>query len=306
MTPAIRTLVAGVASRDADDPVLPYASQLANQHGATLHVVHAYVPTEVLVEAYAGMPVLDPVMQQQYQQAVQNGLEEAVREHAGDGQVGDGQVVCRAISGSASAAIGRVASEVAAELIVVGATRHGPVGRQFLGTTAGRVIREAGAPVLVLRESPAAPVRRVLLANDLSEPSTHAHHAGIETARLLFGNPELQFRSLLVIQYDPWFSLPADQQPLRDAAEARLQRFLDEQRPHGVPLSTAVRIGNPAEEIIKEAAEWKAELVVVGTHGRSGLPRLLLGSVAEAVLRDAPCNTLVIPSAPALRGQLPS
>jgi nucleotide-binding universal stress UspA family protein len=45
---------------------------------------------------------------------------------------------------------------------------------------------------------------------------------------------------------------------------------------------------------------------VVGTHGRSGLPRLLLGSVAEAVLRDAPCNTLVIPSAPALRGQLPS
>lgn len=296
MTPAIRTLVAGVANRDADDPVLRYASQLANQLGATLHVVHAYVPTEVLVEAYAGMPVMDPAVQQQYQHAIQQGLDDAVREHAARARV-----VCRAMPGSASAAIDRIASEVAAELIIVGATRHGAVGRQFLGSTAGRVIREACAPVLVLREPPSSPVRRVLLANDLSEPSTHAHHAGIETVRLLFGNAELQFRSLLVIQYDPWFALPVDQQPLRDAAEARLGRFLDEQRPHGVPLSTGVRIGNPAEEIIAEAAEWRADLVVVGTHGRSGLPRLLLGSVAEAVLRDAPCNTLVVPSAPALR-----
>ncbi len=298
MTPAVRTLVAGVASRDADDPVLRYAVQLAKHLGATLHVIHAFVPTEVLVEAYAGMPVLDPAMQQQYQQAMHQGLEEAVREHAGDEQV-----VCRATSGSASAVIDRVASEVAADLIIVGATRHGAVGRQFLGTTAGRVIREACAPVLVLREPSSSPVRRILLANDLSEPSTHAHHAGIETVRQLFGNAELQFRSLLVIQYDPWFSLPVDQQPLRESGEARLRRFLDEQRPHGVPLSTAVRIGNPAEEIVTEAAEWGADLVVVGTHGRSGLPRLLLGSVAEAVLRDAPCNTLVIPSAPTLRGQ---
>jgi nucleotide-binding universal stress UspA family protein len=261
-------------------------------------VVHTFVPTEVLVEAYAGMPVLDPAMQEQSQQAMQQGLEEAVREHPVDGGV-----VCRAIAGSASSAIDRVADAVSADLIIVGATRHGAVGRQFLGTTAGRVIREACAPVLVLREAPRSPVQRVLLANDLSEPSTHAHHAGIETTRLLWGQGDLQFRSLLVIPYDPWFSLPVDQQPLRDGAEARLRRWLDEQRPHGVPLSTGVRIGNPAEEIITEAAEWKADLVVVGTHGRSGLPRLLLGSVAEAVLRDAPCNTLVIPNAPAPRGQ---
>lgn len=82
--------------------------------------------------------------------------------------------------------------------------------------------------MLVLREPPGSPVRRVLLANDLSEPSTHAHHAGIETARLLWGNKELEFRSLLVIPYDLWFSLPVDQQRLRDGAEAPLRRFLDE------------------------------------------------------------------------------
>lgn len=84
------------------------------------------------------MPMLDPALQEQHQQSMQQGLEEAVREHAADGQI-----VSRAVPGSASAAIDRVASEMSAELIIVGASRHGTVGRQFLGTTAGRVIREA-------------------------------------------------------------------------------------------------------------------------------------------------------------------
>ncbi len=53
-------------------------------------------------------------------------------------------------------------------------------------------------------------------------------------------------------------------------------------------------LGNPAEMIVQLAEEEKADLVVLGTHGRSGLSRLLMGSVAEAVVREAPCPVLTV------------
>lgn len=298
MNLTINTLVAGIASREADDPVLRYAVQCAGELGAVLHVVHTFVPAEVLVEAYAGMPVLNPAIQRDYHRGVWEGLEDAVREHSAGTPV-----VPHAVSGPASTAINRVAEGVRADLIIIGATRHGALGRQFLGTTAGRVIREAHVPVLVLREPPPDALKRVLLANDLSEPSTYAHHVGIATTRQLFGDRKLEFRTLLVVPYDPWFSLPAAQESLRLRAEARLRRFLDEQRRGGVTVDPSVRIGEPAAEIVAEASEWSADMVVLGTHGRSGLSKLFLGSVAESVLRDGLCSALVVPSAPAPRAR---
>jgi nucleotide-binding universal stress UspA family protein len=53
-------------------------------------------------------------------------------------------------------------------------------------------------------------------------------------------------------------------------------------------------IGNPAAEIVKAAKEWPANLIVIGSHGRGGIQRAVLGSVAEAVMRHAPCPVMVI------------
>jgi nucleotide-binding universal stress UspA family protein len=55
--------------------------------------------------------------------------------------------------------------------------------------------------------------------------------------------------------------------------------------------------GAPAAAIVAESSDWRADLLVVGTRARHGLDRLLLGSTAEACIRDAPCNVLVIPPA---------
>jgi nucleotide-binding universal stress UspA family protein len=74
------------------------------------------------------------------------------------------------------------------------------------------------------------------------------------------------------------------------------QAFLDRiaaQFPGGA-VETLLREGAPASDIITAAREWQADLIVVGTHGRGGVGRLVLGSVAESVLRDAPCPVLVI------------
>lgn len=60
-----------------------------------------------------------------------------------------------------------------------------------------------------------------------------------------------------------------------------------------------MRLGDATEEIVGEARERPADLVVLGIHGRSGLSRMFLGSVAEATLRDLPCTALVVPAAAA-------
>ena len=61
-----------------------------------------------------------------------------------------------------------------------------------------------------------------------------------------------------------------------------------------MPCDLLVRIGNPAAEIVSVARLLKSDLIVISTHGRTGLKHLLLGSVAETVLRHAPCPVLIV------------
>ena len=89
-------------------------------------------------------------------------------------------------------------------------------------------------------------------------------------------------------------------QDLVEDQEASGRAFLDRavaSFPQG-KVETLLREGLPAGEIVAAARDWHAELIVVGTHGRSGLGRLVLGSVAEEVLRHAPCPVLVVPQGP--------
>lgn len=76
---------------------------------------------------------------------------------------------------------------------------------------------------------------------------------------------------------------------------ARLQAMLEAVRPSdpGVEFQHRLAIGAPAAEICRIAADERAEMIVLGTHGRTGVFRLLMGSVAESVLRHAPCPVLV-------------
>ncbi len=62
----------------------------------------------------------------------------------------------------------------------------------------------------------------------------------------------------------------------------------------GLHIDTVVREGDPRTEIVDEATEWRADLIVVGSHGHTGLTRLLLGSVAQAVVAHAPCSVEVV------------
>lgn len=87
----------------------------------------------------------------------------------------------------------------------------------------------------------------------------------------------------------PLYEAAADQARTSLAAEAgRVSRT-------GVRIETELREGTAVQEILTAAAEWPADLIVMGTHGRGGFERLVLGSVAEKVLRKAPCAVLAVP-----------
>lgn len=77
------------------------------------------------------------------------------------------------------------------------------------------------------------------------------------------------------------------------AAQAELDRLADRS---ARPVETMIRTGEPHQEILQVATEHRAELIVMGTHGRRGIRRLLLGSVAEAVVRSATCPVLTMHS----------
>ena len=92
--------------------------------------------------------------------------------------------------------------------------------------------------------------------------------------------------------YPHWMlELPQARAAIKEALDAVLAPF--NQSGHTIPLHTTE--GDAAKEIVRRATEWNADLIIVGTHGRSGYDRLALGSVAEKVLRKAPCPVLTLP-----------
>lgn len=152
----------------------------------------------------------------------------------------------------------------------------------------------------------------VLYPTDLSEASLPAFRYAVALARW-YG------AALTVLHVVPSFDpLPGphvwlgDANPVlaglpADAVCAEMARLLPMDQAEGVAVSFVARAGGTATVVVDQAVESRADLIVMGTHGRSGFNRLLMGSVAERVLRRAPCPVLTIPpAAPASAAEQPS
>jgi nucleotide-binding universal stress UspA family protein len=290
MRDPVRRIVAGLSELTPGDPTLLVATEVARASGAELHLVHAYQLPATMVMA-PGMEVAWPDGYTTYAEALQASLEAAARAFPG------GELMkCRVECGSPASVLTAVAAEVGADLLIVGAARRSRLGRAVLGTTATRVLRQATVPVLVARRPVTRPPRRVLLTTDLSELSSAVHETAVDTIDAFLGMPS-RVRSLMVLG---WMGAPAPLTPqsMERAGREELEEFLRDRESVLPIVEPAVRTGIAADEIVTEAREWDADLLVVGTHARGWTARMMLGSVAEAALRDAPCNVLAVPPAP--------
>lgn len=140
---------------------------------------------------------------------------------------------------------------------------------------------------------------KIILAID---GSAHSQDAIEEVARRPWPSPST-LRILSVIQpYTPpatevvLASATLEQIGQRQAQEAEqlTQHARERLAASGLPVETAVREGDPRTAIVDAADEWQADLIVVGSHGRTGLTRLVLGSVAQAVVAHAHCSVEVV------------
>jgi nucleotide-binding universal stress UspA family protein len=138
----------------------------------------------------------------------------------------------------------------------------------------------------------------VVVAHDLSEQADWALEQAIDLAKA-YESTDLHI--LGVIENRSSFSDVIGSHKIDYAAAEKAQEVLRtiadkkllEAKPDGIKLFVHGRLGSPAKEIVELAGEAEADMIVVGTHGRSGMGRLLLGSVAEKVVRFAPCPVLV-------------
>jgi len=194
------------------------------------------------------------------------------------------------------------AEEFGADLLVVGSPALTGLEGFLLGSVARNVAKHAGRPALVAR-APRNSVRKVVLAVDESQ---HAAHAADFAARL----PLPAAAEILVVNvvrpYDPYPGLvPDDPAGFRREVEAvrrRLRKTAEELvlgararlESGGKRAASEVREGDPATEILKLAAEQEADLIVAGARGISVIQGLLVGSVADRLLKKAPCSLLIV------------
>lgn len=139
-------------------------------------------------------------------------------------------------------------------------------------------------------------IKRILVTTDFSDCSKEAYTEAIQLARQLKGTV------LLTHVIEPIGSVPIEPLAYLDLKVGQaLDQMAHPAREEGITVETHLFKGNPAAEIIKAAEDLQCDLIVMGTHGRTGVPRLLMGSVTERVLRASPVPIVAVRQRPATK-----
>lgn len=294
---AVRTIVAATDFSTTAAAALQWAAELAHAHKARIVVVHALAPP-IPPAASPDFISLPPDFHEQYREA-------ALRRLAADVE----SVRARGVEATSDLDIGpgaplilELAQKHAADVIVVGTRGLTGFRHLVLGSTAERLVQTSTIPLLTVHPQDADKHRRVktiLVPTDFSDDAALA----IRTAERVFGPEEREAKIVLVhayhlpVEFTALGAVPVAPRLFADAAEQareRLEQDAKRLREAGLRVETIAQEGYPPMVIEEAARSANVDLIAMGTHGRSGLRHLLLGSTAERVVQHAPCPVLTI------------
>lgn len=204
--------------------------------------------------------------------------------------------------GSPIDAISRAAVEVNSNLLVLGAGDSSKKQNFKLGTTTERIIQKSEKPVFVIKENLTLSISKILCPVDFSLASERALTNAIIMAKAF--KAHLTILSVCETSATSWF-VTSEMKNAEDKArftehKTKFENFLKGFSLSGLDWSPDITLGSPSTEILKTISNKSIDLLVMGTAGRTGLGRLMLGSVTEKVIREVPCSFMTLKSEDAL------
>jgi nucleotide-binding universal stress UspA family protein len=283
----LRRFLVGVDFSDRSSRAEDQALRIASRTGASLSAVH----------------VIDGDAPPRLAAAAVDEARDRAAVFAGRGAAAG--VDCRLTTarGETHVELPRLARESEAACLVLGSHRKSPERNAFVGTTADRILRASGVPVLVVRSETPHDYRAALAAIDLSSPDFRPLSAALDLGlvaadkvTVVFGAETETMRRLRLdaASLDALArAFEADEATLRSKA----QELVENAGLPGVKVAVRPVLLNAADFVLKTAGETGADLVVLGSKRKNADHRQPLGSVSESVLRRADIDVLVVPAA---------
>ncbi|MCA8918174.1 MAG: universal stress protein [Planctomycetes bacterium] len=271
---------------DTAETAIKLSAEIADWYGSTLDLVNV---VDATVYAYAGYPFAS------LSKELMSGAEDTLNKVKVP--VKQAKVSRYLLSGSPSREIADHAKRHKAELIVIGTHGHGAVARFFLGSVADRVVHESDCAVIVTKKPKGKikhpkkknkPFSRILFPTDFSATSKRA----LKQAISLTEDMDAELFVLHVID-DSLISTHVEEErkiilkELRKHSLDEMRKQLPAELMENFATIGAVKRGEPAKAISSFAETHHCDLIVMGTHGRTGVERALIGSVADKVVRIA-------------------
>lgn len=191
------------------------------------------------------------------------------------------------------------------DLVVIGTRQRSALTRTVFGSTAQRLLRTAACPVWIVKPEEVRDIREVAVATDITDSCQDALHAGVLVARLL--NAKLFVVHALEFPFEAYLrtagvtedEVAKYRTKLRGEAQAKLdaQLLKTDHRTLAFGLKTEILEGSPDDVLPKFIADNSVDLLIIGTHGHTGVSRMLLGNTAERLLPHVHASVLTIRAA---------
>lgn len=276
------------------EAVIPFAREVAARSGAELLFVTAVQQVGVW-DAAVGLQVL-----KRESEIAAEYLATVEKDESGEGR----KVATQVLEGDAAEALLAAADDAGADLIAISTHGRSGISRWLFGSVATRILEHASVPLLVLRPkegedrgAPGPVVKKILVPLDGSEVAMRVLPVVEEFAKTM-GASLVLYHSVAPLSAYPGFesagavALGEAIEEMQRQAREILARAAAEVKSRGVEATTVVSLGTAVDGVLSAADELDVDLIAIATHGRSGLGRAVLGSVADGVIRrsaDVPC-----------------